>query len=460
MINTKTILLALFFSCNAFAQCYNAVEIIPGSTIGLHTDGTLWSWGYNNQGVLGTGVANNSSYPNTQIGSENNWTTKFNLSNHVLAIKTDGSLWAWGKNTNGECGNGTSGDQNFINIPQHIGTGTWLEVATGTYYSLGIKTDGTLWTWGQIVNTNILVPTQIGTDSDWTKVFSDARTSFAIKANGTLWSWGLDYGNIGRVTTTVPANIPGQVGTANNWVSIDATDISVLGLKADGTLWAWGHNYEPPSYFPYFGNGVPETDTNNYYNNPTQIGTATDWHSITSSQQDFYVIKNNGTLWAWGRNAYGELGDGTTVAKYVPTQIGADANWLNISTDGSLSVIGLKTNNTLYSWGHYSLPFTTTPSLVGTVCSLGIATYDKNKVIKAFPNPTKDWVTLSFDSSITPITGISVTNALGQVVTVLKKESVANGKEIDLNLSNCAYGLYFIKINTQSDSYTVKVNKN
>ncbi|MGZ9674710.1 Ig-like domain-containing protein [Flavobacterium sp. GNP001] len=266
---------------------------------------------------------------------------------NTVGIKQDGTLWAWGDGLLTGAGDVTS--------PVQIGTATnWKTVSAGYTHALAIKTDGTLWAWGLssdgsfgsgIAGDFSILPKQIGMQSDWLTIAAGTKVSTAIKTDGTLWSWG--YNAVGQVGdgTTVTKLIPTQIGTDTNWSSIalhssNYTISSTLALKTDGTLWAWGTNNDGQ-----LGDG-----TFVQKNAPVQIGTDTNWSSIDTGESHSLAIKTNGTLWAWGKNQYGELGDGTTVLKNVPTQIGTSTLWTSIRGGSGFSV-GTQTGGLLLAWG-------------------------------------------------------------------------------------------------------------
>ena len=220
----------------------------------------------------------------------------------------------------------------------------------GEYHVVSIKSDGTLWGWGssdigQLSITNLINPTpfQIGTATDWLKVRAGAYNTFVIKSNGTLWAMGDGrYGLLGNgSTTTINSNLQ-QIGTATNWQKISASSDMTIGLKTDGTIWGWGQNdqYE-------MGNN---TCCANQLT-PIQIGTANHWVDIeTSMGASVFALKNDGTIWGWGLNLGGLLGDNTVMARSVPTQLNTDTDWASIHV-GAAHILALKTNGTLWSWG-------------------------------------------------------------------------------------------------------------
>ncbi len=318
----------------------------PDHTVGIQVNGTLWAWGYNAFGQIGDGTIINKSTP-TQIGTAANWASVAVGASHTIALKTDGTLWAWGNNGNGQLGDGTTAKKT---IPTQIGTATnWASISAGGDYSLALKTDGTLWAWGwngsgqfgdgTITDKN--TPTQIGTDNNWASLSAGSQHSLAIKTNGTLWAWGNNgNGRLGDGTTT-QRNTPIQIGTATNWASISAGQSHTLAIQTDGTLWAWGSNAQGK-----LGNNGPLAGKTT----PTQIGTSTNWSSVSAGSGHSFGIQTDGSLWAWGNNGNGRLGDGTTTIRTTPTKIGTTANWASIVSLASHSV-AIQTDNSIWAWG-------------------------------------------------------------------------------------------------------------
>jgi alpha-tubulin suppressor-like RCC1 family protein len=222
----------------------------------------------------------------------------------------------------------------------------WQKIACGNGSSLGIKSDGSLFYSGgsnQTTSPNIF--TQLGNDMDWNDIFGGSGGfSFAKKNNGTLWAWGFNNsGQLGNGTTsTAESYIPIQAGIDTDWKTISTGTIHVIGLKLNNSLWSWGNNQ-----YGQLGDGT----SGNIQTIPIQIGTDTNWQIVSAGGYHTLAIKNDGTLWTWGRNNYGQLGDGTLIDKSVPTQIGTNTNWQSISASTSNS-LALKTDGTLWAWGY------------------------------------------------------------------------------------------------------------
>jgi alpha-tubulin suppressor-like RCC1 family protein len=233
---------------------------------GIKSNGTMWIWGGDNNNVFMIPGGAQSLIP-LQVGTDTNWKEVFCTNFFTLALKTDDTLWGWGGNSYGWLGQGNqTSSATPIQIP-----GTWLSVAAtngGSYggHALGIKADGTLWGWGDGSAGQITTgspggvfssPTQIGTANNWAKVACSTHISHAIKTDGTLWSWGNTIGAISAAALglggTTSSTTPLQVGSATNWASfskVGAYTEMRHALKTNGELWGWG------STQGYIGNGT------------------------------------------------------------------------------------------------------------------------------------------------------------------------------------------------------------
>lgn len=321
-------------------------------TIGIKSDNTLWAWGWNIDGELGDGTNNDQNIP---IKINDNTLFEFisTGNSHTQAIKFDGTLWAWGYNYTGQLGDNTNFNRN---VPTQIGNDdVWNLVSAGMSYTLAIKNDGTLWAWGNnsgnfgdglsgnYGNDNYS-PRQIGNDVNWLSVSTGRDFSIALKKDGTIWSCGQNYyGQLGNGTNSFNSSTDfnwTQMGNSNNWKTISTGDYFTIGLKNDGTLWAWGDN----------SSGQLGNSSNDNSYSPIQIGNDNNWQVISTGYSHTLAIKTNGTLWAWGGNYHGQIGDGTNLDKILPFQIGSDTNWEKISTNLGHNM-AIKTDGTLWGWG-------------------------------------------------------------------------------------------------------------
>uniref|UniRef100_UPI004056BE71 RCC1 domain-containing protein n=1 Tax=Candidatus Electronema sp. TaxID=2698783 RepID=UPI004056BE71 len=348
-MKTKTFYLlffVLFISWYpALASASSQIAAGGNHAVVIRPDGSLWIWGENTSGQLGDGTTTPKDRAvkiDTAV-----WKQVAAGESHTLAIKKDGTLWGWGFNQYGQLGDGTWNNQSR---PVRVGSANnWLSVAAGAAHSVAVKTDGTLWAWGvnfsgqlgdgTTVNRNL--PFQIGTASDWRAAAAGESHSLAVKSDGTLWSWGDNqYGQLGD-GTTVQREKPVRVGGASsNWQTVTAGYSHSLAIRTDGTLWTWGDNQ-----YGQLGDGTTERK-----NKPVQISTAS-WQSLAAGRFHAAAVRSDGTLWTWGYNEYGQLGDGTRTNHSAPVQIGTAANWQEVAA-GKYHVAALQKDDTLWTWGY------------------------------------------------------------------------------------------------------------
>lgn len=261
----------------------------------------------------------------------------------LLALKTDNTLWSYGSNTYGELGDNTTVGRNSF---AQIGANTWTSFDI-TLHSLAVRSDGTLWGWGYGANgrigNNAVVnrssPVQIGTGTTWRQVSCGDSFSGAVKTDNTLWMWGYNgYGQLGQNNTTDRSS-PVQVGTGTDWRLVScmtAFPTYTLAIKTNGTLWAWGANDQGR-----LGDG-----TTTYRSSPVQIGTGTNWVSASAGVHGIsFALKSDGTLWGWGNsNNFGLYYPQSLRGAYSssPVQVGALNTWKDV-TQGAFQTFLLGT---------------------------------------------------------------------------------------------------------------------
>ncbi len=295
-----------------------------GYVMAIKTSGSLWGCGSNASGQLGLGDTTQRTTL-IQVGTAT-YSYVSSGTGTTLAIKSDGTLWSCGDNTNGQLGYGTFGGTH-TSLAQVGSDSTWVAVSAPSGSSFGIKSDGTLWAWGNNSNgrlglgdtTSRTSPVQVGTGTDWAMITGGGST-LAIKTNGTLWAWGANsLGQLGLGDTT-DRHSPVQVGSATDWSFVD-TSLHTVATKTDGTLWACGNNSNGQ-----LGLGT----TGGTHMSFVQVGTDTDWSTVSASLAFAgftTAVKTSGDLYTWGFNSNGQLGLGDTTQRTSPAHVGSDL-WL------------------------------------------------------------------------------------------------------------------------------------
>jgi len=295
---------------------WRMVSMAEYHTLAIKNDGTLWAWGWGNDGELGLGWGNFKVEFPTRLGRDTDWKSVSCSDGHTVALKTNGSLWTWGNNVDSRLGIGPTQNSRCDNPIQVGKDRDWAIALSCDSYTLAIKNDGSLWAWGANVGGSLGTPTvtqvqqvpiRIGTDNDWAKIYTGWRGfgSFGIKKNGTLWAWGVSRAfqlGLGRNVKSIDR--PTQVGNDNDWVSIANGSMSTLGIKADGSLWQWGDSYLNSHSMPV----------------PQKVNLPGSWISVSVSQNHAVAVMNNGRVWSWGGNYYGQLGAGKNV-KSLPAEV-------------------------------------------------------------------------------------------------------------------------------------------
>ena len=311
----------------------------PDAAYFIKQDGTLWSWGGNSVGKLGQNSPTNSHLSSpTQIGTDTTWKQVSKSYIGCIATKTDGTLWGWGLNEYGQLGQNSirTPSANGYSSPIQIPGTTWSHAEGGYYYTFGIKTDGTLWTWGynqhgRLGHNQALAqlagyssPVQVP-GTTWTAEITGGYTPKAVKTDGTLWTWGSgSYGSTGLNNTTTissPTQIPGTT-----WSKLDGGyRYAAHAIKTNGTLWAWGHN----------DRGMLGQNDLVKHSSPVQIP-GTTWSIAKTGTQSAGGIKTDGTLWTWGGNPAGQGGINSVEDRSSPTQV-PGTEWINLEISNTTS---------------------------------------------------------------------------------------------------------------------------
>ena len=307
---------------------------------------TLWMWGRGGAGELGINVggdaiASRRGSPRTTFAGGTNWKQIVcSAGSHTVAVKTDGTLWTWGNNGEGQLGDNTTAATKSTPVTTFAGGTNWKQIACGRRYTASIKTDGTLWTWGDVgygvlgiltetpANNRSTPVTTFAGGTNWRTVAGSRQFCRAIKTDGTLWIWGRNTaGQLGINNTSTSRITPVTTfAGGNNWkfLSLSSAGYShSAAIKTNGTLWVWGDNT------------TGKLGTNDVTARSTPVTTfagGSNWKSASTGYSHSFGIKTDGTLWGFGFQDYGRaLGVNDEVSRSTPvTTLAGGTNWKQV----------------------------------------------------------------------------------------------------------------------------------
>ena len=272
-----------------------AVAIGTSHGVILAPDGSLWTWGdctLHGWHVLGLGPNVVKQPTLRQIGTDTNWVNVAVGGSTTLALKSDGSMWGWGENVSGQVGDGTAVRERLTPVRSLPGT-DWKQVACAGPHSLALKRDGSLWSWGNNwagqlgdgTTSSSRTPVQVGASTNWTRIWADLIENVAQQNDGSLWFWGWDYSQSSKGSSI---SVPTRVSSDTNWGDVGMGDWMVFAIKSDGTLWAWGRQ----------ANRFSTAQTPALNSSPVQVGRDTDWRACAHFQSSTPLfMKRDGSLW-------------------------------------------------------------------------------------------------------------------------------------------------------------------
>lgn len=318
-----------------------AVASGNGFILALAKDGSISAWGENRDGELGSGAPSYRLVA-TQVPGVDQAAAVSTSSHHTLALKKDGTVWGWGSNAYGSLGNGGT-RHSFVPV-QAVGLSGITRVSAGGAHSLALQGNGTLWSWGSNRNgqsgngstESSSIPLQIPGFDGITAVAAGMDFSLAVKNDGTVWAWGNnDNGELGR--TDIPqSDTPLQITELSNVIAVSAGEHHGMALRTDGSVWVWGAHL--------YGNITSR--------NVVQVAEAGIVSRLAAGTRHSLMLSNlPGTLWGWGSNGSGELGDGSTIPRAAPVRVAI--LWENVTdvAAGWQFSIALKDDGTVWSWG-------------------------------------------------------------------------------------------------------------
>ncbi|MBF6642105.1 T9SS type A sorting domain-containing protein [Flavobacterium sp. J49] len=456
MIKKYLFITLLIHFCAANSQCWQ-ISADGNHCLVFKSDGNLFGWGNSYNGQLATASSSTYAVP-TAIGTGSVWNVVSAGQLVTLGIKSNGSMWATGSNQYGQLGNANLSFYQFGFV--RIGTANdWNKAFAGTNQCFALKTDGTLWGWGDNSEGELgtggiapsYTPIQITTGTDWNYISTGMHHVLALKNNGRLWGWGYNTDGQLGLGTGAMRTTPGPIGS-DTWLAISAGYTHSVGIKSNGTLWGTGRNISGE-----LGDG-----TNTSKNTFVQIGTDTNWQSVSCGAGFSLAIKTDGSLWAWGNNSNGTLGLGNYINVNTPTRVGTASNWQTVNAGVSHSM-GLKSDGSIWVWGnnlynqlgigaiYTNIPRTAPTRVANTDCQFLEMESFATEIISIYPNPVTDTLNISCDALTLDV--IIITDALGKEILNEKN----NPRTIDV--SHLKSGLYFIQCQSGNNIFTKKFIK-
>ncbi len=430
-----------FLIINSFAQTISAGA---NQSFVLCSDSTVRSWGWNPYGQLGNGTNTDSNIP-VQVSALSGIKAIAGGGGHCLALKNDSTLMAWGGNFLGQLGNGTNTDSN---IPVQVSALSDITAIAGgdEEHSLALKSDGTLWTWGRNFEGQLGIgisgwgiqsnlPVQVSVLSGMIAIAGGRYHSLAVKNDGTAWAWGANgAGQLGNGTTT-ESNVPVQISALSGIIAIAGGGWHSLALKNDGTVWTWG------------GSLVP-----------VQVIALSGITAIAAGEHHSLALKNDGTVWAWGGNNSGQLGTGNNTSSNVPVQVSAlsgitaiaagNNHSLALKNDGTVWAWGF---NNYGQVGNGTNTSSNVPVQVTGLCQIltGLEEEIFISTINIFPNPISNSTTISFSLTQSQKVSLNIFNVNGRLVSTLADKMFETGEnKLIWNADEVDVGIYFLQVQT------------
>jgi len=342
---------ALALPSLASASTFSLKSFATGGahSLAVRSDGTLWAWGYNINGQLGLGDKTRRVLP-TQVGDKSDWVTVGAGTFHSFAVNEAGELWAWGINSYGQLGLPLS--EYEVLSPTRVGTASnWVEASGGDNHSVGLRSNGTLWVTGDgqvgqlgLGSVESLSEfTQISPGITYTSVEVSTWHNVALADDGSLYAWG--YGVFGALGLgdQEDRDVPTRVGSAGEWTgaTLGIFRHGAFAVKQNGELWGWGKNEV----------GELGLGGTAYVLSPTRIGTASNWKAVAGGEHHSVAVRSDGTLWSTGANYIGQLGLGSSIGSLNTfTRVGTAADWTEVSSGQMFSIAG-KSDGTLWGTG-------------------------------------------------------------------------------------------------------------
>lgn len=380
------------------------VAVVGGAnnTVVLKSDGTVWTWGDNSKGQLGSSSVSYSITP-LQVKELSEVKAIAAGLYHSVALKRDGTVWTWGYNVCGQLGDGTKVDKS--SPVQVKGLSDVTAISAGIYNTVALKSDGTVWVWGynslgkwycrdipssyhnetegkaqltwnvntKDINDSSTIPVQVKGIENVQDISAGDNFIIALCKDGTVWAWGDNlFGQLGD-NKSPGRMVPEKIKDFNGITAISAAGGHCIALKSDGTVWTWGSNvnyYNSLKFTSVHSWGdLPQLSSVSASKAPLQVGGLSDVEAVAAGNNHYIALKKDGSVWTWGNGDMGQLGDGIYLkkgeydlikneiktklehnVKVYPQQVKDVGNIIYVSTGENVSY-AIKNDGTLWDWG-------------------------------------------------------------------------------------------------------------
>lgn len=443
-------------------QITNAQHIAEGGsfTVVLCADGTAQAWGANHVGQLGDNSTGDDSPVPVEVYGIDNLNKISTGATFSLALKNDGTVWAWGENTNGGCGNGTKVTR-FAPVqvygPDSISfLDEVIDIAAGNQVGIALKADGTVWSWGATIHgcagdggsmgISHLYPVQVvGLDGvgfleDVIQIEASNYSVYALKSDGTVWAWGENVekqlGDGTEINRLTPIQIPGLTDIEN----ITAGTSCAYAIKSDGTVWGWGAND-----YGKLGTGASDLT----YPTPVQMVGVEGAVAAAAGQHFVMILTTEGAVFTCGNNSDGQLGDGTVENKPLAIGIEELGGIIEIAAGGKTAVV-LDNDGNIFAWGDNmvgqigdgTLSDKWTPTPVTSACSmlLSASNFEESQTgFDVYPNPVDEYLFVKHTDGNNHT--LQLIDIKGNIITTI----TSNNSTSKIDVTNLPSGIYLLR---------------
>jgi alpha-tubulin suppressor-like RCC1 family protein len=353
------------------AGAYTAYAVTSG--------GQVWAWGDGMEGQLGDGAVYQSSDVPVRVGTLSGVSEVAASDNTAYAV-LHGRVWSWGDGSQGQDGNGKV--TYFQDHPEPVqNLSGAMRLAAGGYSAYILTTGSKVWALGDnssgqlglslsVASSDVPVRVTLRGAGELQSLAAGTSSAYALSRNGTVWAWGDDaFGELGRSARLGASTVPVRARGVDRAAAVAANGFTAIALLRNGTVWAWGDGSfgelgptgcsTRPAGTPKLGKGArtgpqptrQQARTCTFEPTPTRVGGLSGVKSVAAGGEAAYALGANGTVWAWGNNAYGQLGDGTTTSSSRPVRVARLRNVIALAAGGT-SAYALEAGGTIWAWGN------------------------------------------------------------------------------------------------------------